>query len=367
MTVIISLYGYGIRERYRLRRGIIKIFKYSLIITSLIFLIWMFFPTWTPHIKGEHSISTMEQIEINGTKHEIMIRGVNSSNPILIFVHGGPACSEIPYVRKYQKELEKQFTVVHYDQRGSGKSYHFFEDYSNLTTDLLVEDLLAITDYLSERFDQEKVLLIGHSFGTYIGMRAVAKAPEKYYAYIGIGQVANTVQSELDSLEFTMEQAKLDGNSDDLERLMLLQQSIEQGKVLTPRNLVRKYGGAARLINDNGDYLNGFLLNSEYNGLDVIRFLRGISVTQETLLNEEAHHNIPDIINRVDLPVYFVMGKFDYMTSVKAAKNYYDSLEAPVKELIIFEESAHYPQFEEKEKFAIWLNKTFNELQNRTF
>ena len=79
-----------------------------------------------------------------------MIRGVDSSNPILIFVHGGPGCSEIPYVRKYQKELEKQFTIVHYDQRGSGKSYHFFEDYSNLTTDLLVEDLLALTDYIRD-------------------------------------------------------------------------------------------------------------------------------------------------------------------------------------------------------------------------
>ncbi|MCL1699336.1 alpha/beta hydrolase [Lysinibacillus sp. Bpr_S20] len=350
-----------------MQRSIPKIIKFSLIIALFIVLLWVFFPTWTPHIKGEHSISTMEQVEINGAEHEIMIRGVDASNPILIFVHGGPACSEIPYVRKYQKDLEKQFTIVHYDQRGSGKSYHFFEDYSNLTTDLLVEDLLALTDYISEKFNQEKVLLIGHSFGTYIGMRAVAEAPEKYYAYIGIGQVANTVQSELDSLEFIMEQAKLEGNLDDVERLKLLQRSIEQGEEHTPRNLVRKYGGATRLINDNRDYQRGFLLNTEYNGLDVIRYLRGINITQENLLNEEAQHNIPDIVKKVDLPVYFVMGKFDYMTSVNAAKNYFDKLEAPIKEFIIFEESAHYPQFEEKEKFTEWLNKTFNELQNGAF
>lgn len=347
-----------------MKRSIPKIIKFSLIIALFIVLLWVFFPTWTPHIKGEHSISTMEQVEINGAEHEIMIRGVDASNPILIFVHGGPACSEIPYVRKYQKGLEKQFTIVHYDQRGSGKSYHFFEDYSNLTTDLLVEDLLALTDYISERFNQEKVLLIGHSFGTYIGMQAVAEAPEKYYAYIGIGQVANTVQSELDSLEFIMEQAKLEGNSDDVERLKLLQRLIEQGAEQTPRNLVRKYGGAARLINDNRDYQRGFLLNTEYNGLDVIRYLRGINITQENLLNEEAQHNIPDIVKKVNLPVYFVMGKFDYMTSVNAAKNYFDKLEAPIKEFVIFDESAHYPQFEEKEKFTVWLNKTFNELQN---
>lgn len=98
-----------------------------------------------------------------------------------------------------------------------------------MTTDLLVDDLLALTDYIVERFGQEKVLLIGHSFDTYIGMKAAAKAPEKFNAYIGIGQVGNTIQSELDSLEYTIEQAKQAGNRDGLEKLSLLRSSIEQG------------------------------------------------------------------------------------------------------------------------------------------
>ena len=346
-----------------MRRSKTKIFWFSLIVTLLIVLVCIFFPTWTPKIDGEQSISILEQVDIKGTGHEILIRGVDSSNPIILFVHGGPASSEIPYVRKYQEDLEEQFTIVHYDQRGSGKSYRFFEDYSNLTTDLLVEDLLALTDYITERFNQQKVLLVGHSFGTYIGMKAVAKAPEKYLAYIGIGQVGDVFQSELDSFEFTMEQAKINGNSKDIEGLMQIQGLIEKGQERTPRNLVRKYGGAARLINDNRDYLTGFLLNSEYNGLDVIRYLRGISVTQEMLLNEQAQQNLPEIINKVDLPIFFVMGKYDYMTSVNAAKNYYESLEAPKKEFIVFEESAHYPQFEEKEKFNVWLKNTFDDLE----
>ena len=102
------------------------------------------------------------------------------------------------------------FTVVHYDQRASGKSYHFFEDYSNLSTDLLVEDLLAMTDYISERLGKEKVILMGHSSGTYIGMQAAYKAPEKYEAYIGIGQMSDTVESEMDSLNYVIEQAQKD-------------------------------------------------------------------------------------------------------------------------------------------------------------
>ncbi|WP_159887724.1 alpha/beta fold hydrolase [Paenibacillus puerhi] len=346
-----------------MRRTRFKIVKRGLIVVVLIVLLALFFPTWTPPIKGENSISFLGQVEINGTEHEMMIRGVDLNNPIILFVHGGPGCSEIPYVRKYQKELERNFTIVHYDQRGSGKSYHFFEDYSNLTTDLLVDDLLTLTDYIVKRFGQEKVLLAGHSFGTYIGMKAAAKAPEKFFAYIGIGQVGNTIQSERDSLEYTIEQAKQAGNEDDLETLARLRSSIEQGVGYTPRSLIRKYGGASRLINDNRDYVLGFLFHSEYNGLDVIRYLRGISVTQETLLNEKAKRNLPNMVDHVELPVYFVMGKFDYMTSLNAAKDYYEDLTAPIKDFVLFENSAHYPQFEEKERFNAWLNQTFSSMK----
>ncbi|KAB2334527.1 alpha/beta hydrolase [Cytobacillus depressus] len=338
---------------------VIGIFFYSLFVIKFVF------PTWTPDIKGINSISTLQQIEINGTKMEVMIRGKNQSNPIIIFVHGGPGCSEIPYVRKYQDLLEENFTIVHYDQRGSGKSYHFFEDYSNVTTDLHVDDLLELTDYITERFGQEKVLLIGHSFGTYIGMKAASKAPDKFSAYIGIGQVADTVQSELDSLRYTINQAKLAGNMSDVKKLENLKSSVENGEKFTPRNLVRKYGGAAKLINDNMDYYLGFLFGPEYNFLDAIRFVKGVSITQSILLSEERKQHITSIIDRFEVPCFFVMGQYDYMTSVSAAQTYFAKIEAPVKEFIIFDESAHYPQFEQKELFANWLNETWRELDKK--
>lgn len=91
-----------------------------------------------------------------------------------------------------------------------------FEDYSNLTSDLLVEDLLAMTEYISKRMGKEKVILIGHSYGTYIGMQAANKAPEKYEAYVGIGQMSDTVESEMDSLNYVIEQAQNAGNTDEV-------------------------------------------------------------------------------------------------------------------------------------------------------
>ncbi|MEH7385819.1 alpha/beta hydrolase [Bacillus sp. JJ1521] len=333
-------------------------------ITLFIVLI-LLFPTWTPKIKGENSIARLESIEINGTELEVMIRGVDRNNPIIIFVHGGPGCSEIPYVRKYQDLLEEHFTIVHYDQRGSGKSYQFFEDYSTISSDQHVEDLLALTDYMKNEFSQEKVLLIGHSFGTYIGMKAASIAPEKYAAYIGIGQVSNSTNSEVDSLNYTISQAHQAGNQKDVDKLKLLENSIKKGEAHTPRDLVRKYGGASRLINDNMDYYTGFLMNPEYNLLDVIRYIKGISATQSILLSEEREHDITTIVSSLDIPFYFVMGKYDYMTSTNSAKAYYDTVMAPNKDFVIFEKSAHYPQFEEKIAFADWLIQTWEGLEKK--
>ena len=147
-------------------KGKRKLIIFSISI-SLFMLLILFFPTWTPKINGENSIAILESIEINGTELEVMIRGVDRNNPMIIFVHGGPGCSEIPYVRKYQDILEEHFTIVHYDQRGSGKSYQFFEDYSTISSDQHVEDLLALTDYVKNEFSTRKGF-INWSFLWYI-------------------------------------------------------------------------------------------------------------------------------------------------------------------------------------------------------
>lgn len=342
-----------------MKRKIKKNIKRFVVLVLGIIIIRLVFPTWTPEIKGKSSISTLEQIEINGAMQEVMIRGYDKNNPVLIFVHGGPGCSEIPYVRKYQDLLEKDFTIVHYDQRGSGKSYHFLKDYSNLSSKILVDDLLALTDYISKRLGQEKVLLAGHSYGTYIAMQAAAKKPKKFSAYIGIGQMADTKDSEIDSLNFCIEEAQKRGNSDDVAELEGLRAQIEEGKKLTPRGYVRKYGGAARLIDDNSDATKGLFFSKEYNLLDAVRYFRGLSSSQNNLLQEVMENNLSSFITKLDIPCYFVMGKYDYMTSTKTAKDYFDKLQAPKKEFIEYSNSAHYPQFEEKEKFAEWLKTNF--------
>lgn len=334
-----------------------KILKTLCIILFLFIVVRLFSPTWTPYIKGVNSISELKKVDINGENLEVMIRGSNRNNPVLIFVHGGPCCSEIPYVRKYQENLEKDFTIVHYDQRGSGKSYEFGEDYSTVTATTHMDDLIALTEYIKEYLGKKQVILIGHSYGTYIATLSVAKRPDLYQAYVGIGQMSNTIESELSSLEKCITVAETENDAKYLESL---EAAISGGESITPRSYVRKYGFAARKIDDNADYLKGFVFGTEYNLLDVIRFYSASVKYQDALIKEALDNPITEIVTEINVPVYFVMGKYDGMTSPEIAEKYLCNMTGEgTKEFILFDESAHYPQFEEEEKFYQWMKKTF--------
>ncbi len=322
------------------------------------------FQTWTPAIKGfENSISTLAEVPINGTKHCIMIRGNDKNNPVIIFVHGGPGTTEIPYVRKYQDLLEQNFTTVHYDERATGKSYHFLEDYSNLSINLLAEDLSALTDYISQKLNTNKIILAGHSFGTVIGIKAANLAPEKYLAYIGISQIGDFWSRELESLEYCLEKAIEQKNQQDIKEIESYRENVITHKLSLPRKFTRKYGGVSRLINDANDIVSGILLNPEYNFFDTIRFGKGRSISSKILWTELMQSNLPNEVSELKIPCYFVMGKHDYLTPVNSAKAYFDSISAPFKEFVVFDESAHYPQFEEKQKFNDWINEVYAKIK----
>lgn len=171
--------------------------------------------------------------------------------------------------------------------------------------------------------------------------------------------MSDTVESEMDSLNYVIEQAQNAGNPDEVSYLKGLTEKIKNGDTYTPRNYVAKYGGTSRLIeNPDGDNMR-MLFSNEYNLLDVIRYNVGLSHSQTVLLEKDLKNPLSTKVTKLNLPLYFLMGKYDYNTSFHAAKQYFDRIEANQKEFIAFENSAHYPQFEEKEKFYEWLCDTF--------
>ncbi|MBQ8038304.1 MAG: alpha/beta hydrolase, partial [Lachnospiraceae bacterium] len=150
------------------------------------------------------------------------------------------------------------------------------------------------------------------------------------------------------------------GNTRDVVKLETMRELIENGDMIVPRNYVRKYGFAARTINDNADYLEGFLFRPEYNLLDTLRLYTAAFKYQDALLAETMDNPLSDIVTEVKIPFYFLMGKYDCMTSPKAAQTYLDNLiSQQEKEFVIFENSAHCPQFEERDVFYEWLCEKF--------
>lgn len=328
------------------------------IIVLIAILFVLFKPAYTKKIQGENSISEYRKIDINGEKIQILIRGHNKDNPILVFVHGGPCCSEIPYIVKYQKEWEKEFTIVHYDQRGSGRSMNLKTDYQYVQSCHHVQDLHAICNYVCTYLNKEKVILAGHSYGTYIATQAVVDRPELYSSYIGIGQLANPTESELDNLHLCIDAAKKANNENDVQTLLRLEEEISNGGI-TPRNYVRKYGFATRRINETKDLLQGIFFGREYSAINIVNVFACLKY-QMPLWKELIQKPLPDLVKKIDIPFYFVMGKYDGMTSPKAAKKYFDTIEAVNgKSYVEFEESAHYPQLDEIEAFTKWLKETF--------
>ena len=140
--------------------------------------------SFTPKIRGADSIASLEKIRLGGIEQIVLIRSKDVSNPILLFLHGGPGSPLMPFAHVSDRELEKEFIVVHWDQRGAGKSYSKNTNPANLTIEHYLSDTHELIRYLCERFGKEKVFLLGHSWGSYLGIMTTHRHPELLHAYI---------------------------------------------------------------------------------------------------------------------------------------------------------------------------------------
>lgn len=321
-----------------------------LLIISLSFLL----PARTPYITGANSVATIEKVILGGVEQFILIRGRDVSNPILLFLHGGPGYSQISYARKYQKGLEEDFIVVNWDQRGSGKSYSRNIPKETMTRDQLIEDTKELIDYLCDTYDKDKIYLIGHSWGSELGIFVVDKYPERIEAYIGIGQVVNGLEGEMISYEYAMEKAKEDNNKRAIRELNAIG-TPPYKTITTDTNTQRKwlarYGGVERQVNTLKDIFLCSIFAPEYTGMDGIRMAIGSKFSFDNLWGSHYSLNLIELIPEVKVPIYFCVGRYEYTIPSQLAEQYYESIIAPSKELYWFENSSHFPHFEEVEKF----------------
>ena len=307
----------------------------------------------------ENSLSVKAFTDIKGVKMGMIIESKETSNPILLFVHGGPGMPEYWLTDKYPTGLEDYFTVVWWDQRGAGLSYSSDMDARTMTTEQFVDDTIAVTNYLRERFGQNKIYLMAHSWGTYIGIQAVQKAPELYNAYIGVGQDVNICESEKLAYEYMMNYYKNSSDEKTLKQLEVTPYDSDGYDKI--RDSVMHRAGIGTM-HDMNSVITGIFFNSlgckEYTLTEKINLWRGKIYSGDSMLKDEFHANdLSEIVTKLDLPVYFMSGAYDYTVNYTMAEDYFEKLDAPVKGFYLFQNSAHSPMFEEPENFLNIIQK----------
>ncbi len=320
----------------------------------------------------EGSIAEVSRIEIGGIKQLVVIRSNNINNPILLMLHGGPGSPQMPVNILYNGELEKYYTVVNWDQRGSGGSFSEDIPEESISIDRMIEDTKELTVYLSKRFNQKKIFLLGHSWGSYLGMRTIDRYSELYSAYIGIGQVSDQARSEQLSYQFVLDKAKSENNSKAIKQLESIgypENGLYQdmmNSMMIERNWVMYFGGAGYQMDKMDMFkmvIKPIILAKEYTFRDKINYVRGLKLTQMLLWEDLINQKLTELVKEVDVPVYILQGKHDYQTCFETAQEYFDSLQAPYKKLIVFENSAHMlPYNQEIDKF----HRSMVEIRNET-
>lgn len=298
------------------------------------------------------SVTTLEKVALGGINQSILIRGHDISAPILLFLHGGPGFPEMGVAYKFQRKLEEHFIVVNWDQRGAGKSFSKKIPEESMTIEQFVSDALELIQLLRERFEKEKIYLVGHSWGSALGLLLIHRYPELFFAYIGIGQVIDPLESEHVSLEFVQSVAKDRRNKKAIKELAEIQ--LPYGKninaLLTQRKWLQKFGGTT--YEKGGMFLFKIALGSpESSFKDVFNLFKCLNFSLENMNTEIEELKFFKTIPEVSIPVYFCIGRHDYQVSFELAERYFNQLQAPQKKLIWFENSAHLPHLEEPEKF----------------
>ena len=317
-----------------------------------------------------YAIDTEEFIEINGDRQNIRIRAAKEGLPVVLFVHGGPGVCDRHNVLGYHSDLAEKFTLVCWDQRGSGKSYTPAIRKRTPKVSEYVDDILFLAEYLAGRFRVRRIALVGHSWGSIIGVLAVSKRPDLFFAYVGEGQFVDGDRNEEGSYRFCLEEAKKRGDKNALA-------ALEKGapvdgvypdnkSMMTQRDCLSRYGGA--IYRGKQGLVKALLLpllkTKEYTLADIVNYAHGATYLSDVMWSDVVGQRL-SAIKRLDVPVVITQGRHDYNTPSAIAQEWFEALEAPSKTWVWFEDSAHSPDIEEPEKWSAVLSTELSKCVDR--
>jgi pimeloyl-ACP methyl ester carboxylesterase len=351
-----------VRKVVRIMLTIISILLACILILVGVLQLWSYPGKPTPFLDENGSplagsISEKVFVNINGVEQGMFIKSKDAMHPVLLYLHGG--MPDYFLTQRYPTGLEDYFTVVWWEQRGSGISYSADIPPETMTLEQMISDTLEVTNYLRHRFRKEKIYLMGHSGGTFIGIQAAARAPELYYAYIGLAQMSNQLKSERLAYEYMLQQFKESGNTKMVRKLEEAPVTMTSG---TPDAYLAVRDPAMHSLgigttHDMDSVLTGIFIPSlqsrDYTLSEKLNTWCGKANSGVApLWGDFLATDLSKEVTELSIPVYFFEGIYDYTCSYTLAKEYFDQLKAPIKGFYTFEQSAHSPLFEEPEKMG---------------
>lgn len=299
----------------------------------------------TPGLSGPRSVTSLEKIRLGGVEQWVLIRGHDRDSPVLLFLHGGPGMPAMFLAHAFQRRLEREFVVVHWDRRGAGKSFDAASDRTGLSVSRTLEDTYELTRILRTRFGQDRIYLVGHSWGSYLGLLAVREHPEYYLAFVGTGQMAgDRGQVAAERREFLVRAAAETGDPE--LRARLAAPLVE----VTEDDLFR-YGGELHAARNFLPILMTGLRAPEYTLRDIANVKKGSDLVGREMKYDVEPKPLEGEIPALEVPVFFLLGRHDFNTPSRLAAEYLNRLSAPLNGLVWFERSAHFPFFEEPKRF----------------
>jgi pimeloyl-ACP methyl ester carboxylesterase len=308
-------------------------------------------------------IDQLEALEINGIQQWVLYRGEQEANPVVLFVHGGPGYPLMWFSRAFDDLLLKDFVVVHWDQRNAGKSYCQGTPTETFTLSQIADDGLKVTEHLQGKFRTGKVILVGHSWGTLVASQMVLHRPGSFGAYVSVSTVPDSRRA--DQLKHDCCQALAHERNDrqaieDLERLGPPPYLSYKDFSLFGQIVHRLMGVSVASRRFTEDELAQAILKSkEYSDAEFEMAFEALRISLDRLAGFFNSYVLSAAVPRLDVPIWFVQGKHDRNTPTVLTEEYFQVLEAPRgKHWVLFDESAHFPMYEEPQKFLQVLKST---------
>ncbi len=314
---------------------------------------WTALPGRTPALSGPDPIAVLEPVQVGGMTQWLLIRGQDRSAPVLLWLHGGPGAAQMPLAHATTRALERDFVVVHWDQRGAGKSNPRGFDESTMTLERFVQDAHDVTRHLQDRLGAERIHVLGHSWGTMLGARLVARWPKDYASYIGVGQQVSTARGIEVTLSRLAPLIRIGGRVDHMRWLAEADPAalMDHAAYVEMMGIVESHGGGMNV--PTWRLATMLLRASEYSLGDLWRWLEGAQRGSGPMWPEYRARDLMAEVPVMPVPMLLISGGRDLNTPVELASEWFDAVAAPKgKRHEVFEGSGHAPFLTEPERFA---------------